>query len=376
MRIAILTSGRFWMCDLARELNALGHDVRLYSLVPPWRTRHFGVPRQCNRWLAPYLAPIIAATRLGRGSKFENNIRKTLAISLDKIVSKLIEPCDLFIGMAGMCLYTIETVRKKYKAKIFLERGSRHILSQKAILESISSDFKLKQPVPDWIVNRELAEYQLADTIVVPSMHVAKSFIEYGVKESILFRNTFGVDLSMFPTTPPLPLNVPPQIIMTGTWSLRKGCDILLKSWRNLKGVKLLHIGDVDDLPLPNDPNFEHQAPVSQNQLTKVYAKGHVFALASREEGLALVQPQALASGLQLVCTDRTGGEDLREFLEDPNHVSVVPAEDPSSLTNALKIALERAKSIETRDLLGQSRINLSWQSYGRRYNQALVERV
>jgi hypothetical protein len=41
MRIAILTSGRFHACDLARELAKHEHDVRFYSLVPPSRTRRF-----------------------------------------------------------------------------------------------------------------------------------------------------------------------------------------------------------------------------------------------------------------------------------------------------------------------------------------------
>jgi hypothetical protein len=53
MRIAVLTFGRFWVCDLARELDSLGHDVAFYSLVPSWRTRKFGLPNRCNRWLAP-----------------------------------------------------------------------------------------------------------------------------------------------------------------------------------------------------------------------------------------------------------------------------------------------------------------------------------
>ena len=60
MRVAILTSGRFHVCDLARELAAHGHDVAYWSLTSPWRTARFGLPTRCNRWLMPLLAPVYA----------------------------------------------------------------------------------------------------------------------------------------------------------------------------------------------------------------------------------------------------------------------------------------------------------------------------
>lgn len=377
MHVAILTSGRFHVCDLARELDALGHDVAFYSLVPSSRTRRFGLPNRCNRWLGPYVAPFYAIARGARGTAFESNANSLLTKALDRIASRLIQRCDVFIGMSGMCLRTLQTVRRRYGAKVFVERGSRHILSQKEILDSLPRPVGSPSPVAEWSVAREVAEYELADTIVVPSLHVARSFIEKGIDQSRLFRNPYGVDLKMFPpTNAPLHQGIP-QILMAGAWSLRKGCDILADAWRRLPGVGLLHVGPLGDAPVPKDLGFEHHPPVDQAQLTSFYARGHVFALASREEGLALVQAQALASGLHLVCTDRTGGEDLRQFLTDPEMVTVVPSGDSLALKNALGSALERARSTSgVRDYLGANRERLSWRAYGKRYNQALAERV
>jgi starch synthase len=377
MRIAILTSGRFHVCDLARELDALGHEVAFYSLVPPWRTRRFGLPARCNRWLMPYVAPFFAAARASRGTRLESRSDQLLAIGLDRVASMVINRCDVFIGMSGMCLHTIEAMRSKYRAKVFVERGSRHILSQREILESLPRTPGSQPPVPDWSVQRELAEYDLADSIVVPSMHVVQSFIERGIKESRIFRNPYGVNLDMFPATESPTPESPSQIVMTGAWSLRKGCDILVDAWRRINGARLLHVGSVEDAPLPSEHGFEHHAPVDQNQLSRFYARGHVFALASREDGLALVQAQALASGLRLVCTDRTGGEDLRYFLDDPDLISIVPSSDATALSSALARALESARLVRgLRDLLGRARDKLSWHAYGERYNQALAERV
>jgi len=373
MRIAILTSGRFHVCDLARELETLGHDVAFYSLMPPSRTRRFGLPDKCNRWLGPYVAPFYALARTSRGSGFESQSNSFLIRALDRIASKLIQPCDVFIGMSGMCLRTLQTVRRKYGARILVERGSRHILSQKEILDSLPRRLGSPSPVAEWSVERELAEYDLADTIVVPSSHVVRSFIEKGIDPSRLFLNPYGVDLKMFPPTNAPSRQGTPQILMTGAWSLRKGCDILVEAWRRLPDVGLQHVGPVADAPLPQDKGFEHHASVDQSRLNEFYARGHVFALASREEGLALVQAQALASGLRVVCTDRTGGEDLKQFLTDPEMVTVVPSGDSAALTTALRLALERAQSLSgVRDYLGAAREKLSWRAYGERYEKAL----
>jgi glycosyltransferase involved in cell wall biosynthesis len=181
----------------------------------------------------------------------------------------------------------------------------------------------------------------------------------------------------MFPATPAPSPEVRPQIIMAGTWSLRKGCDVLVEAWRRLLEVGLIHVGSVDDAPLPRDPDFKHYSPVEQHRLTGFYARSHVFALASREEGLALVQAQALASGLPVVCTDRTGGADLREYLQNPDSISVVPSDDPAALASALQNALDKARSVKgLRDFLGPGRAALSWRAYGVRYDIALGERA
>ena len=376
MRIAVLTSGRFHVCDLARELDSLGHDVAFYSLVPPWRTRKFGLPNRCNRWLAPYVAPLYAAARVAKGTVFEARANELLIDALDRFASTLISRCDVFIGMSGTCLHTIQAVRRKYQTRIFVERGSRHIVSQKEILENIPGRKTSAPSISEWSVRREIAEYELADTIVVPAKHVVQSFTECGVPESRIFRNPYGVDLNMFPATPAPSQEVRPQIIMAGTWSLRKGCDVLVDAWRRLRDVGLIHVGSVDDAPLPRELDFKHYSPVEQNRLTGFYARSHVFALASREEGLALVQAQALASGLPVVCTDRTGGADLREYLQNPDLVSIVPSDDPRALASALQIALDKARSVKgVRDLLGPGRAALSWRAYGMRYGIALGER-
>jgi alpha-maltose-1-phosphate synthase len=377
MRIAIITTGRFHVCDLGRELDALGHEVAFYSLVPPWRTRRFGLPRGCNRWILPAVTTQYAASRIARGTRYETRAAEALREAVDASIAARLERCDVVVAVSGMFPRSQAAARQRYGSKVFVERGSRHILSQQEILNALPRGPDADPPVSDAAVARELADYESADTIVVPSRHVVRSFEERGVPGKRLFRNPYGVSLSMFAPTL-APVDERPSILMVGQWSLRKGVDILVDAWRRMADTRLVHVGVVGDAPLPLGRRFTHHEPVDQVELRRFYARAHVFALASREEGLALVQAQALACGVPVVCTDRTGGEDLRELLGlGDKAVRVVPPEDPEALWAALLEALGPAVCQRgRRDLLGPEAAQLSWQSYGNRYHRALQERV
>ena len=269
----------------------------------------------------------------------------------------------------------MRSAHRRFGARAVLERGSRHIASQREILEGIAGAIPGARPVPDWAVRRELAEYEIADVITVPSRHVERSFVERGVAQRKLFHNPYGVDLDMFPATAAPPSDAPPTIIMVGEWSMRKGCDVLADAWRGLAadGVRLIHVGQLGDAPVPREPGFDHRGTVDQCALTGCYADAHVFALASREEGLALVQVQALASGLPVVATDYTGAEDLREYLDDSCNIAIVPANDVDALARGLEAQLAYARAMHgVRDLLRSARDRLSWRQYGMRYDAML----
>jgi glycosyltransferase involved in cell wall biosynthesis len=165
--------------------------------------------------------------------------------------------------------------------------------------------------------------------------------------------------------------------LYVGAWSYQKGVDLLEAAWRRLDGVNLLHVGAVGDAPLPDAPGFTHVDPVPQWRLREYYAQAHLFMLASRQDGFGMVLSQALASGLPLVCTDRTGGEDLQRLLENPSWVKAVPSDDADALAAGIREMLPRALSLRgERNLLGEGRGQLTWTAYGERYAQELERAV
>jgi hypothetical protein len=191
MRVAIVSAGRFHILDLARELDACGHDVALYSLVPPWRTRGFGLPRRCNRWLGPHIAPVYALYRTARQAGRASAANRLLYAAVDRVAANVLGACDVVIGMSQMSAASMQRAQALRRARRARTRQPPYRLAARHP-ESIPGRAVGEKPVPDWAVRRELAEYDIADFITVPSKHVERSFTEKGIAANKLFRNPYG----------------------------------------------------------------------------------------------------------------------------------------------------------------------------------------
>jgi glycosyltransferase involved in cell wall biosynthesis len=366
MKIAIASSGRFHLLDLARELEALGHEVTFYSMVPTKRGLRFGLSKKAQVSFFWPLLPFVVLRKV-LPLRLHHYVDSMIFWGLNSLLILRLKPCDALIAMSGMYLEALQYAKRKYGALIFVERGSQHILSQTQIMRELKARGLADQDTPQSIVERELKGYELADQIVIPALHVERSFIDNGVPRYRLFRNAYGVDLSMFPATNS-PNPSPVRLIFVGNWSYRKGVDILVNAWQTLDGVELIHVGSIGDAPLPNLPGFTHYDPVDQAKLPQYYGMAHVFVLASREEGMALVQAQALSCGLPLVCTDRSGGEDLQEYVDDPSMIKVVSSDDVEALVDAIKKMIPVAIAKQGQRNLMKDKHSLSWQRAAMRY--------
>jgi glycosyltransferase involved in cell wall biosynthesis len=363
VRINIVSPGRFHVCDLARELYKNGWDVKFYSFVTTHRAKKFGLPVHCSRSVFLGVLPFLILIKLFPKIYL---FKKYLILWQDWLTSYYMRKCDVLIAMSGNYVYTLKKA-KKHGALIILERGSKHILEQKRILENIPSLIGTK-PVPDINVKRELEGYQLADIISVASKHVKESFLLYNFPIEKLFVNPYGVDLKMFYPIPAIQKEF--DIIMVGGWSYRKGCDIIPEAINKL-GLRFLHVGGIVDLLFPNSPYMTHRDSVDQSKLILYYNKAKIFILPSREEGLAMVQAQAISCGLPIICSKNSGGEDLKKYLNKKDQVIVMSEISVNELMNCIKLGLDNINDISNIDSIKE---NLTWEAYGKRYSEFLKQ--
>lgn len=364
MKINIAASHRFHLLDLARELSNLGHDVRFYSYVPTGRAVKFGLKRECSHSLILLMLPFLAFIKLSKGAYWAIKLSHWV---LDYYLSWFMKPCDVYIALGTVYEKSFTAAKQKFGAITIVEWGSKHIEEQQGILLAIPGVRKQ----PEYFTTRSLRGYEVADYIAIASDHVKKSFVERGVKANKLLQNPYGVDLSMFRPTV-LEEEDAFDLIAVGAWSYQKGYDLLVEVCRE-KNYSLLHVGAIVDLEFPNAHNMTHIEPVNQADLAKYYSKARVFVLPSRQDGLAMVQAQAIACGLPIVCSKHTGGRDLRDFLNDKEWIIEMQEYTADELAECIVEALELSRTQSGVRTYAIDVVNqISWEMYGLRYNKNL----
>jgi glycosyltransferase involved in cell wall biosynthesis len=105
-------------------------------------------------------------------------------------------------------------------------RGSSHILFQRDLLTEEFARWSCPPPdgFPDWLVERELAEYASADAIAVPSTFVRRTFEARGVPAARVHVTPYGVDLRRFRPHPREDDRF--RVLFVGSASVRKGSAI------------------------------------------------------------------------------------------------------------------------------------------------------
>ncbi|MEY3499167.1 MAG: hypothetical protein RL308_836 [Bacteroidota bacterium] len=371
MKINIASyGGRNWLLDLAKELDSHGHEVKFYSYLTTERAVKFGLKKECN---SSYFVLALPFLFLFKISKFSNWSLYIFHFVFDYVTALISGPCDVFIGQSPMHIYSLEKARKKYGATIILERGTHHVVEQTLALSS-NPALKGKKPFANFYTKRDIKGYNIADFVSIASDTVRQSFIKNGHNPDKIFVNPYGVSLSHFQPTK-LNSGDAYDLIIVGQWSHRKGCDLLIEVCKKYN-YTLLHIGNIQDMSFPEVENMKHIDSVDQSLLINYYSMAKVFVLPSREEGLALVQPQALVCGLPIVCSKFTGGRDLRQFINDPKWIIEMKEYTVEDLNNCIIEALQLADSqIGLRSYSEKLETKLGWEAYGDRYNSFLMEK-
>ena len=360
-KINILSSGRFHVCDLARELDKNGFDVKFYSFVPTKRAKKFGLPKHCCASILFFMAPFLLLEKvLFPQTKW---IKRMRILIQDFISGLYMRRCDILIAMSGDFLYAVKRA-KRQGALIILERGSKHILEQRRILEGLPS-LRGKKPVPDMNVKRELAGYKLADYIAIATQHVQRSFEKHKYPVNKLFVNPYGVDLTMFKPLPDAKKEF--DILMVGGWSYQKGCDLIVEAISKTN-YSFLHVGGIVDLPFPKLNKFVHVDSVDQSQLAKYYNMAKIFIFPSRQDGFGMVLSQAVACNLPIAGSKDSGAPDLKEMVEISQCIIIIDDYTPNAIQQAIEQALKKYQQLQGRIYAGKAIENLTWEAYGKRY--------
>lgn len=343
MRIVQSTWVRYHHFDLARELQRLGCLERIFTSLPWWKALEESRDQaiQLDRISCNFL--LHGIRRVGvKFPGFSPVIDSRLAVIETKLysrwVAKNLPPCDCYIGISGSGLHA-GRLAKSRGAGYVMDRGSTQVRNADRVLGEEYRRWNLPwTPVHPWLIENEEAEAEAANLITVPSDFVKQTFIAEGTDPAKIRVVPYGVSLSEF-----YPLGRPPddcfRLVFVGQFSIRKGAPYLLEAFKAFRHPRkqLIVVGSVAPELRPLlatlSPEFvQFVGAVPRNEVKRHLSSAHALVLPSIEEGLALVQGQAMACGCPVIATPNTGSETL---FQHEREGLVVPARNAPALTSA-----------------------------------------
>jgi len=380
MRIVQAVFGTFHHFELGRELERRGHLSVIYSTFPWQRLKREGVPHSKVETFPWIHVPEFLLERRGfRSQWLFDQLGYANALAFDEWTLRRIPPCDAFVAISGAGLKTGALVQQR-GGKFICDRGSSHQRYQE---ELVSGEYRR------WGVDLEVSDprdtlreekiYELADAITVPSTFAYQSYVAMGLPAEKIHVIPYGVRLDKFSKVADPPSDSF-DVLFVGAVSLRKGIPYLLQAFDRVKhpAKRLRIVGAMQPClkqvlnRLPTE-HVEFLGVIPGSELPLMMSRSHVMVLPSIEEGLALVQGQALACGCPVIGTTNTGATDL---FTDGVEGFIVPIRDPDSLCDrmqrladdpALRQRMSEAALLRVLSFGG-------WQDFGDRWEKLLFQ--
>jgi alpha-maltose-1-phosphate synthase len=295
-----------------------------------------------------------------------STVNSMSASTLDRASLKWAKESNVFIYYRTEGYNTTRKLhRDHYSTLCAMEEVNSHVEHACEILKQEHSQLKIRSRFtkdPDY--NLRLKTYEHSDIIICPSEFVRRSFLEKGFSPEKIIKVNFGL--------PPLETNVDQaqkqrdgtfRMLYVGQLNYRKGLRYAIEAFKQLRHPKkeFIIVGPktpitgLETTTIPEGVFFK--GTLKGERLKEQFRLADVFILPSLEEGLALVQGEALSFGLPLVITTNTGGEDfikngVEGFIVNPGNVIQLTSclqrlnDEKDLLTNMSAAAIKAANKI------------------------------
>jgi glycosyltransferase involved in cell wall biosynthesis len=247
---------------------------------------------------------------------------------------------DCFHGWSGDCLRSLLVARQrgipallniptwhrnKGKRKPFVTKSEREARTRRGW--KAATAFRVSR-------QRVIAEYELADVILVPSRRSMQTFLDVGTPAEKLAYAGRGVDPERFrPAAPPPRF----RLVFVGALIERKGVHYLLRAWKRLAlpDAELLLVGTLHDemkAHLQREASPGVRVAGFSPRVQDVLQTATAFVFPSECEGFAKATLEAAACGLPLIATAESG-----DAVVDGETGILVPAGDADALAGAIR---------------------------------------
>ena len=332
--------------NLANMIEGLGSEVALsvFSSGDDVGLPHEVVPESLwNEW-------ILKTPWVRRFNDWRTIISE---FHFDRYVAGRLPQADIFQGVVGQCEESLKRAQK-LGARTVLDVINTHIEEFEFYVRKECSHFGTRSFIHPWMRERILREYEQADLVRVMSVPALNTFLERGFPQDRLVVVHPFVEVDQFPRADfSQPLF---RICFVGLLEPWKGFHYLIEAFDalNLQDSELVLWGGPGSRPVARyleekmgrNPRIQLR-PVEVRKVgyASVYASSSVFVLPSLSDGFGYAAIEAMACGLPVILTSRTGASEL---VVDGKNGYVVPAADSESLRDRLAYLAEHPSLIKT----------------------------
>jgi glycosyltransferase involved in cell wall biosynthesis len=350
MRIAFSTGRPAHAVLPANLLAQRGEQVTIFTAA--YRARFSQLaPNVSLRWVPQFVPSIHFLT----GVQLARPWQRTDTALYDHLVAMRIgatrDHFDIFWAWASGALASGRAASNR-GAQFVLDRACPHVDAQQALIQVECERLGVRyQAEPLWFRARQLAEYEEADIILVPSTYSRATFppnLQSKTLVAPLFGRAPKTQVMISPNTTSVQSNntsarssAPFTFGTVGGQPLRKGFVYLLQAWKQLQlpNARLLLRTDapLDRSPilcglLRELPNVEIVRYVGD--MSDFYRRCDAFVFPTIDDGFGMALLEAMAHGLPAISTTHCGAAELFQ----PDHdLIVVPAQDAESLAAAMQ---------------------------------------
>jgi glycosyltransferase involved in cell wall biosynthesis len=300
----------------------------------------------------------------------------------DRLTANQIAPCKIFHGCTAICLASLRAAKHR-GAITLVESASCHPQDWRKVEVEESARFGAgcggsSGNHTERMLRRMELEFAECDRIVVPSLMAQRSFAGHGYGEKTVVVLT-GVDADFFSPSAASAMTAAPEIFRVcyvGRVEFAKGVGYLLEAWKRLglACAELLLVGEVNPQVKSLLQGYENcgvrlAGMLSQSDVARCYRESNLFVMPSLNEGLAQVVLEAMASGLPVVATDRTGANDC---IENGREGFVLPAHDANALADAISWCYKHRE--ESRAMGKAARARIEGELTLEHYNERVIQ--
>ena len=301
------------MMDLAEELDSLDQLQALITAYPKIKLSEFSFSRKkvISRAI-PYALSVLINQKFSISPRFKSRMEISNFRSIGNFSASKWDASSDVVSMSGVGLELGQKVLyTEYNYTIC--RASRHIEDQLQILEKENEIWGYPGELPDKnLVERELADYALADAIIVPSEICKDSFRGKGIDLNKVKVVHFPFIQKKLQYTS---INKKSKFVITfvGSVTLRKGLPYLLEAIAIAKDFELQVniVGHYDKKFLEHlsklrllDERLIFHGALPRDRVVALLSISDIFVMPSVEEGWPIAWLEAMSMGCVPIVSD------------------------------------------------------------------------